>query len=344
MIRIRSSITLERALADDDEYLLPLASLLELLRNRGIQITPDAGEVVLANVSTADGPPTRPTIFVDRTDGGFLWWRTEPGEGQLRRLLNDPLTLGLLKVSRYRSLDAYDSPPTDRAFHARLIHAHHPDAVPLGNETVATSLSPGGYRKIRLVPGFWAFDECTPLAETPINFRAPRRLDVFCAVTVRYKCAAIAWHRRRALEILGALRDLRVMLGRGRVLPGDTYHGLLQEAKICVSPWGFGETSHRDYEALLAGCILIKPRTDFSDSLLPLDEGRHYFACRPDFADLPELITSILERWPALMEQRRANRRYVLAARRFDWLADRIAEELIAVVGDARSSGTECPL
>lgn len=343
MIVVESGTLFDRARADHDEYLMPLASLVGPLRDRGIRFEPGRGDVALADAREVAPPIDRPTVIVDRTDGGFLWWRFGPGEGQTRQLLNDPMVLGLLKVSRYRTLAAYDSPPTDRAYHSRLIHGQHAGAVPLGDERVATALSADGYRKIRLVPGFWAFEHCSALAETAIDFDASRPLDVFCAGTVDYGCPAIAWHRRQAFALLGSIRGARVMLGRGRVFPVPTYHRLLREAKICVSPWGYGETSYRDYEALLAGSILIKPRTDFIDSLLPLDEGRHYFACRPDFADLPDLVGSVLARWPALAERRRECREYVIQGRQPDWLADRVADELIAVI-DATAGSTSATM
>jgi hypothetical protein len=334
MIRLQTDRLFERAIERHDEYLLPLADLIGPLRDHGIDIASAEGDVALIDLREQAGPFDRPTIVFDRHDGGFLWGRSGPGDGESRRLLCDPMVVGQLKIARYRSLEDYDSPPTDRALHARVIQRYHADADPLGNETVAPAISPSGYHKIRLMPGFWAFEQCCPVAETTIDLHAPRQLDVYCAATIQYDCRAVVWHRRRALDVLATLRHARVMLARGRLMPVPVYHRLLLDSKICVSPWGYGETCHRDYEALLAGCILIKPRTDFSESLLPLDEGRHYFACRPDFEDLPDLIGSILSQWTRLVEHRRECRQYVLDGRRLDWLADRVADELSSVIGN----------
>jgi hypothetical protein len=83
---------------------------------------------------------------------------------------------------------------------------------------------------------------------------------------------------------------------------------------------------------LLAGCVLIKPRTDFIESALPLDD-RHYIGCRPDFSDLGERIGEVLDSWPRYAERRQALREYVLHARRLDIQADHWALCLARAVG-----------
>lgn len=45
------------------------------------------------------------------------------------------------------------------------------------------------------------------------------------------------------------------------------YLHLSDQAKIIVSPWGYGEICYRDFEALLDDCVLVKPRTDFVQTL-----------------------------------------------------------------------------
>ena len=40
------------------------------------------------------------------------------------------------------------------------------------------------------------------------------------------------------------------------------YVALLLESRVVVSPWGWGEWSHKDFEIVMAGCVLVKPRVD----------------------------------------------------------------------------------
>lgn len=96
-----------------------------------------------------------------------------------------------------------------------------------------------------------------------------------------------------------------------------------------------GSISRHFPSALLAGCVLIKPRTDFIDSSLPLDE-RHYVACRPDFSDLQQRIREVLDDWPRYAARAPQLREYVVAARKPDRMADCYAAAFRESVGVIR--------
>ncbi len=89
----------------------------------------------------------------------------------------------------------------------------------------------------------------------------------------------------------------------------------------------WGETCIRDYEALLAGCVLIKPRTDFIDSAFPLTE-RNYVACEPDFSDLMDRVRQVLDNWSHHADRALSLRHEVLGARSPDVIADVYAAAL----------------
>jgi hypothetical protein len=65
----------------------------------------------------------------------------------------------------------------------------------------------------------------------------------------------------------------------------------LYAAKLCFSPFGYGEVSWRDYEAVMCGSLLIKP--DMShietrpDIFVPLET---YVPVRWDLADLADKV------------------------------------------------------
>ena len=65
---------------------------------------------------------------------------------------------------------------------------------------------------------------------------------------------------RRAFEVpLAKLaREYVVVSTDKRVSQDDYYHELIS-SKICVSPFGYGEICWRDFEAVICGCLLIKP-------------------------------------------------------------------------------------
>ena len=154
--------------------------------------------------------------------------------------------------------------------------------------------------------------------ETVINWSEKRPIDVSFAGLVDYEvrgtdywdgklaeALAIApWdaaalvnnHRRAAVLQLGKLRHLRVLIGINRALQPDLYLPAMLRSSISISPWGFGEYAYRDYELILAGCILIKPLTDHVETFAPdiYQSGKYYLACKPDFSDLTSVVDRIM--------------------------------------------------
>ena len=104
-----------------------------------------------------------------------------------------------------------------------------------------------------------------------------------------------------------------------RVVTGPTWGGNLEilQWTLAVGRW---IRPAEDY----AGCVLIKPRTDFIHSWPAVDE-RHYVPCAVDFSDLAEKIDFVLAHWDSFLEMRRRNRERLLALRRPEALADRLA-------------------
>jgi hypothetical protein len=85
-----------------------------------------------------------------------------------------------------------------------------------------------------------------------------------------------------------------VLLPGQRVTP-DVYYQEMRSSRICVSPFGYGELCWRDFEAVLCGCLLVKPdvshlRTE-PDIFIP---GETYVPIRWDFSDLAEVCARYL--------------------------------------------------
>jgi hypothetical protein len=315
----------------DDEYLVPLARIHHLLPERGIEFATKGGDFILADSDRGPCSWDRPVALVDRSDGAYLYWRFAPQASQIREMLFSNAFTGVIKIARYRSVATYNALIGDQGEHARQVLELAPSHLQPAGGPAGPPLTATEYDKLLLGTGYWSFKQCDPLASAEIDLTGRRPIDVFCAVTVDYRCPIISWHRRQALDRLAELSGPRVVLGRGRVFSPESFRSLMCLSRICVSPWGWGETCYRDYEALLAGCVLIKPRTDFIDSQLPLDD-QHYVACRPDLSDLGERIREVLDDWPRHAERREGLRQYVLHARRLDVQADLWASSLARAV------------
>jgi Glycosyl transferases group 1 len=94
---------------------------------------------------------------------------------------------------------------------------------------------------------------------------------------------------------LGAIRELKRLTGESRVvattdrIPVAQFHEELKRSRICVSPPGHGEICFRDFEAVLRGCLLVKPDMSHLESRPDIYvAGETYIPVRWDFADLVE--------------------------------------------------------
>jgi hypothetical protein len=121
-----------------------------------------------------------------------------------------------------------------------------------------------------------------------------RDIDVVC----RSGCAPEKWIyplRGPLADRLSPFEDrFRVLLPGQRVSQSQYYAEMLR-SRICVSPFGYGEICWRDYEAVLCGCLLVKPdmshlRTE-PDIFVP---GETYVPVKWDFSDLAETLTRYL--------------------------------------------------
>jgi hypothetical protein len=95
-----------------------------------------------------------------------------------------------------------------------------------------------------------------------------RDVDIFFAGTVEYgespASKLVARHRNKALEDVRKLsKRYRTYAEPGRVLGRKEYYQMMERSKLVVCPWGMGEACYRDYEALIAGCRIIKPRAGY---------------------------------------------------------------------------------
>jgi hypothetical protein len=128
------------------------------------------------------------------------------------------------------------------------------------------------------------------LSEPEAAYNTDRPIHACFAGWMDYKIPLLAQHRELCVEALTRLSSkFRIEVHRGRPFGLDEYANMLFQSKVVVSPYGLGEEAFRDYEAIFAGCVVIKPDSRHVESL------RAFPTCRPDFADLEEAIQRGLE-------------------------------------------------
>ena len=105
------------------------------------------------------------------------------------------------------------------------------------------------------------------------------------------------WYQRMRTEAFARVRSLEnnVRLTPSAPLERRAYLRELAKSKLCFSPFGYGEVCWRDFEAVYAGALLIKPNMDHietaPDIFVP---GETYLPVRWNFEDLPDVVSKAL--------------------------------------------------
>lgn len=98
-------------------------------------------------------------------------------------------------------------------------------------------------------------------AAKPSDFSSPRRSIPVHARLGMISSASVT-HQRRLFQ-QRVEQDARFVTG---MVPQDRYYAELGDSKIVLSPFGWGEICFRDFEALCAGALLMKPDLSHMDT------------------------------------------------------------------------------
>jgi hypothetical protein len=115
----------------------------------------------------------------------------------------------------------------------------------------------------------------------------PRPNDVVCRAGVPKDW--IQYLRRDVEPLLRSMQNrFRVIVPNQRV-DLETYLKEMLESRICVGPFGYGEICWRDFEAVLCGCLLVKPDMSHVETYPDIYQAfRTYVPVRWDLSDLVE--------------------------------------------------------
>ena len=139
------------------------------------------------------------------------------------------------------------------------------------------------------------------------------------------------WSRLKCLEALEKLPPYVSKIIATDNLPMDYYTGILNRTKILVSPWGYNETCGKDVQGLTHDCIVIHPKTDMT--IWP-DVWSDHITCKPDFSDLEQIVTQVLDSWSSYEEQARKNGAKWREIGQMPVLAERIRMLLDKAIGN----------
>jgi len=122
-----------------------------------------------------------------------------------------------------------------------------------------------------------------------------KTIDVMC----RAACKPDLWIYPFRGPIEAALEPLK-QKGRNLLVPNQRvdqqgYYQEMRGSKVCISPFGYGELCWRDFEAVLMGCLLVKPSMEHIRTKPNIFiAGETYVPVKWDFSDLAEVCEKYL--------------------------------------------------
>jgi len=149
-----------------------------------------------------------------------------------------------------------------------------------------------------------------------IDFAAERTNSTHFAGTTAYSGTVVQTHRLAAFDAAKASPPPRIAY-KGRPLGIRPYRNSMLDARTVLSPYGWGETAYRDFEAMFCGAVLVKPPmrhvATWPGNLFVPDET--FIECGLQFEDAVEIVKRVGRDWPKYRTMRETARKRALHAR-----------------------------
>jgi hypothetical protein len=101
-------------------------------------------------------------------------------------------------------------------------------------------------------------------------------------------------------HVLGLFEKLNLNIASGKNVSKSRYWKELRDAKLSISPFGWGEICYRDFETFIAGSVLIKPLMSHLDTYPNLYvENETYVSVSWDLHDLREKLEHMITHYEA---------------------------------------------
>lgn len=181
---------------------------------------------------------------------GYLDWFA-PADLRFAETL-DPLIDAYLKKHVLRDRAAYNRPTLGDT----NLTDHFNRRFGLPDEPRLFRVPDSFFQKLFVGQNFALSDYMLPEFARPFRETGQRPIDVHARFTAR----GSPWYQRmreEARDRVNALKGLNVR-SEGKV-SRPAFLRELRQSKLCVGPFGYGEVSWRDFEAMMCGCVLVKP-------------------------------------------------------------------------------------
>ena len=231
----------------------------------------------------------KPILLLERIDGAQL--------AASRSWLDHANIMGVMKGYTFKSASLNNE--IMFRYHTHLLKQA---GIYATGKTLAESGKPGEIsatmlERIYVAFGFGQYWHLRGFVAKAPNLDAPRLYDTHFAGTVRYQGSEVETHRLLAYRAAHLWSGAKIAY-QGCIMPERQFDDSLKEAYTVLSPWGLGEACHRDYQAMLYGAVVIKPRTDHLECWPDIFQpNKTYVPCKLDFSDAHEKIAEVKRNW-----------------------------------------------
>lgn len=273
-----------------------LYKVADLLKDRGIELDFDSDSHSektcdllfiqdLVALEKRKELPQVPAIVYERYASSIV----APFEKR-RRLLKQPHVKYWVKEMTARRPALHNAGMINGRYHFALLK---PDDPRVARPTIKIK----GADKDKILPFLPMFlqDRYADLRDGPVPSWRDRPIDLFCAGFLHDEFDILGNHRRQALRLVEASNRKYVTIA-GRLISQQMYYEMLRNTKIFVSPYGLGEYSFKDFEAMFAGCLVLKPDSSFCVChSMDVFGGKYCVQTKPDMSDFPVTLTKIFD-------------------------------------------------
>lgn len=315
----------------------------DILKKHGVKFVNENEDFILAHTRPLSNQKQIFDSIKRRKKPIILWERYASSTVTRREYLLDPqVVLHIKGQCGMKDLDMYNAPVKNGRYHFSLIwHALNPEQrgrlqsstlhIPLQQKPILTK---NQLSKIKVFYGISHRTRKDLWSKLDIDFKKNRKIDVHFAGTVKYKESPLpGLHRQQALKAISNLKHVKTKHGSGFIAKKFKYLKMLLNTKIVISPWGLGDVTIRDIEAIFAGCVLVKPESDHIKTWPDMHRnGENYFACKHDFSDLQDVVDNILSNWESLADMRRQSRSMLLRTRKSEQVAVKFLEMIKGIL------------
>lgn len=227
------------------------------------------------------------TIAFERIDGCQI---------RNKILLHSDNLYKLVKMYMYPSLELNNTKTVDGRIFTRLLvteSKYNKEAEPVTQKM---------FDKVTVGFSFWHYLKHDFVEQFLDANEFPRNREIIASFlgTTQYGNSThksgnlITGHRLSCIDAINGLAVNKVATSPNRELEYIEYLKLLYDSKIVVSPWGWGESCYRDYEAIVCGCELIKPESYTIQSSPDIYNTSYMHFCKADWSNLEEVVYKLL--------------------------------------------------